>query len=121
MTVIASLNSLTGAALGTRCKVYILVPAISFAVLAAAIVATRQGYQFWSLISVIILTGTAIQLGYLIGAWTAHRVGKVTTPPAGAAQNGAAALLPACEAVPLAELIVTHQCLPISWQGKRQC
>jgi hypothetical protein len=65
MTVILSL--LTGAALGTRCKVYILVPAISFAVFAAAIVATLQDYQFWSLIPVIILTGTAIQLGYLFG------------------------------------------------------
>jgi hypothetical protein len=68
MTVILSLNFLTGAALGTRCKVYILVPAISFAVFAAAIVATLQDYQFWSLIPVIILTGTAIQLGYLFGA-----------------------------------------------------
>jgi hypothetical protein len=66
MTVILSL--LTGAALGTRYTVYILVPAISSVVFAAVIVATLQDYQFWSLIPAIILTGMAIQLGYLFGA-----------------------------------------------------
>jgi hypothetical protein len=66
MTVILSL--LTGAALGTRYTVYILVPAISFVVFAAVIVATLQDSQFWSLIPAIILTGMAVQLGYLFGA-----------------------------------------------------
>jgi hypothetical protein len=72
MIVILSLNFLTGAALGTRFKVYILAPAISFAVLGAAIVAAPRGDQFWSL---IILTGMAIQLGYLVGALAADRLG----------------------------------------------
>jgi hypothetical protein len=81
MIVILSLNFLTGAALGARCKVYILAPAIGFAVLGAAIVAAQRGDQFWSLIPVIILTGMAIQLGYLVGALAAHRVVQAECKP----------------------------------------
>jgi hypothetical protein len=56
-----------GIALGVRCKVAILIPAIALVALFAAIVGIAQGDPFWSIILAIAISGTIIQVGYLAG------------------------------------------------------
>jgi membrane protein DedA with SNARE-associated domain len=91
-SVIISMSFLIGATLCARCNLFVLIPTIIAAMLGAALAGIGLGYQFWSLMLVIILTGTAIQLGYFIGAiarealashWVRRR--EVGTPHAEAA------------------------------------
>jgi hypothetical protein len=64
---LAVINVLAGIALGLRYKLVILVPAVSFVVTFALIVGIARGDHFWSIILVMVIVGTAVQLGYLIG------------------------------------------------------
>jgi len=58
---------LAGAALGLRFKVTILVPAVTLAMLLAAAFGVAHGDQLWSIVVAMMLLGTAVQLGYLVG------------------------------------------------------
>ena len=42
-------------------------PAVSFVVIFALIVGIARGDHIWSIISAMMIDGTAVQLGYLIG------------------------------------------------------
>jgi len=64
---LAVINVLAGIALGLRYRVVILVPAVSLVVTFAVIVGIARGDHLWSIILAMVIVGTAIQLGYLIG------------------------------------------------------
>jgi hypothetical protein len=64
---LAIVSVLAGIGLGLRYKVLILVPAVTLAMIFAMIVAIVRGDHFWSIILVIAIPGTAVQLGYLVG------------------------------------------------------
>ena len=61
------INGLVGATLGLRFKVLVLVPAVTLAMLGAAVVGITRGDRFLSVIVAMILFGTAVQVGYLAG------------------------------------------------------
>ena len=58
---------LLGCGLALRFKVMILVPAVTSAMLGAAVVGFARGDEYWSVVVAMVLFGTAIQLGYLAG------------------------------------------------------
>jgi hypothetical protein len=64
---LAVINVLAGIALGLRYRVVILVPAVSLVVTFAVIVGIARGDHLWSIILAMVIVGTAIQLGYLVG------------------------------------------------------
>jgi hypothetical protein len=106
MIIVSFLLSVTlGAA---RYKVLILLPTTIIAALGVAVAGIELGYEFWHLVLVIILTGTAIQFGYLIGiighAMVMHRMRKrsVGIPHAEVTRRGAVAALSDGDAVPTA-------------------
>jgi hypothetical protein len=64
---LAVISFLAGIALGLRYKVVILVPAVILVVIFAMIVGIARGDHFWSIILAMVIVGTAVQLGYLVG------------------------------------------------------
>jgi len=58
----------TGAVLGTRYTVLILVPAVMFAMLFAVMVGVARGDGLWSVTLTTVLLGAAVQVGYVAGA-----------------------------------------------------
>src|SRR5258706_3221449 len=70
-------NFLAGSALGLRFKVMILFPALILTALFAAIVGLTRGDQFWSIAAAMILLGTAIQVGYLVGILFRAKIASV--------------------------------------------
>jgi hypothetical protein len=71
---LAIIGAVVGIALGLRFKVLVLVPAIALAAISALIVGIARGYSFWSIVLAIVIVGSAIQLGYLIGIFLAERI-----------------------------------------------
>jgi hypothetical protein len=61
------INVLAGIALGLRYRVVILVPTLSLVMTFTVIVGVARGDHFWSIILAMVIVGTAVQLGYLIG------------------------------------------------------
>ncbi len=68
MTMFAITAVLIGAALGQRFKVLILVPAIVITSAAILGFGMAQNSNLWSILLVMALTITALQMGYLGGA-----------------------------------------------------
>jgi hypothetical protein len=64
---LAVISVLAGIALGLRYKVVILVPAVILVVIFAMIVGIARGDHFWSMILAMVIVGTTVQLGYLVG------------------------------------------------------
>jgi hypothetical protein len=64
---LAVTNVLAGIVLGLRYRVVIPVPAVSLVVTFAVIVGIARGDHFWLIILAMVIVGTAIQLGYLVG------------------------------------------------------
>jgi hypothetical protein len=67
MVAITAIWFLLGCCLGLRFKVPILVPAVTLAVMGAAVVGIARGDEYWSVVVAMILFGTAVQFGYLAG------------------------------------------------------
>jgi hypothetical protein len=63
-----------GIALGLRFKVFVLVPAITLAVIFALTVGVARGDNFGLIVLAMVISGVAIQLGYLVGIFLAKRV-----------------------------------------------
>jgi hypothetical protein len=61
------INVLAGIALGLRYRVVILVPTLSLVMTFTVIVGVARGDHSWSIILAMVIVGTAVQLGYLIG------------------------------------------------------
>jgi archaellum biogenesis protein FlaJ (TadC family) len=70
---LAIVTVLAGVALGLRFKVLILVPAVAFATAFTMIVGIARADQFGSIVLIMVIVGTAVQLGYLVGIATAAR------------------------------------------------
>jgi len=68
---------LLGCGLGLRFKVLILGPAVTSAMLGAAVVGIARGDEYWSVVVAMILSGTAVQIGYLAGAIARDRIASV--------------------------------------------
>jgi hypothetical protein len=68
---------LLGCALGLRFRVQVLVPAVTFVMLVAAVVGIARGDQYWSVVVAMILFGTAVQFGYLAGIITHDGIASV--------------------------------------------
>jgi hypothetical protein len=68
---------LLGFGLGLRFKVLILVPAVTSAMLGAAVVGFPRGDEYWSVVVAMILFGTAVQFGYLSGIITRDVIASV--------------------------------------------
>jgi hypothetical protein len=117
-SIIVGMGFLIGVTLGTRYKVLVLVPTIIVGASGAAVAGIGFGYQFWSLVLVIILTCTAIQLGYLIGmmahALVLHRnaLAEGGIPPAKVARHKAVAALSDGDAVTTAPSATTAETAP---------
>ena len=68
---------LLGCGLGLRFKVLILVPAVTSAMLGAAVVGFARGDEYWSVVVAMILFRTAVQFGYLAGIITRDVIASV--------------------------------------------
>jgi hypothetical protein len=86
---LAIIGVVVGAVLGLRYNVLVLVPAVMFAMLFAAIVGVARADSFWSIVLMTAALAVAVQLGYLAGAtiyaaveafWTAVVKGKDGNP-----------------------------------------
>jgi hypothetical protein len=64
---LAVINVLAGIALGLRYRVVILLPAVSLVVTFTVIAGIARDDHFWSIILAMVMVGTAVQLGYLVG------------------------------------------------------
>ena|SRR5882724_5482792 len=58
---------LAGAVLGQRCKVLILLPATTLAILAATGAGIARGEHVWSILLSVVAVMVALQMGYLLG------------------------------------------------------
>jgi hypothetical protein len=56
-----------GAVLGLRYKVFILVPAVLFAILAVIGASVARGAGIWTIVLEVLVGATALQLGYVGG------------------------------------------------------
>ncbi len=56
-----------GAVLGLRFKVLILIPSIFLVTVGIAVVGTAVGWKPWSIVGTVVISVTALQIGYLIG------------------------------------------------------
>jgi hypothetical protein len=68
------IGCVVGIALGLRFNVLVLVPAIALAVIFALTVGLARGDRFGSIVLAMVIVGSAIQLGYLVGILLAKRV-----------------------------------------------
>ena len=74
---LAIISMLAGIALGLRYKVFVLVPAVTFAVIFAAIGGIAHGDRLWSILLAMAILGTAVQFGYLAGIMIRAAVGSI--------------------------------------------
>ena len=72
---------LAGIALGLRYKVWILVPAVTLAMIFAMIIGVARADHFWSIVLAMVVLGTAVQFGYLAGIEIRAAVGSVIPLP----------------------------------------
>jgi hypothetical protein len=76
---LAIISMLAGIALGLRYKVFVLVPAVTFAVIFAAIGGIAHGDRLWSILLAMAILGTAVQFGYVAGIMIRASVGSIFT------------------------------------------
>jgi hypothetical protein len=67
MVMTVGISALFGLALGWRFNVFILIPTIILGVVGATIIAAARGDQAWSVVLIIILAATTVQVSYLVG------------------------------------------------------
>jgi hypothetical protein len=83
MTLAIIVGVLTGALIGFRFKVFMVMPAILATTIAAAVVAIAQGETFWVVASAIGLSAAGLQIGYLCGSFAvAQREAPLPVPNA---------------------------------------
>jgi hypothetical protein len=63
----ATISVLAGIVLGQRYKILILFPAVALAIVFPMIVGIARADHFWSIILTAVISGTAVQVGYLAG------------------------------------------------------
>jgi len=80
MMILFTLSILTGAVLGMRLRVLILVPAISFLVFGIAGIGTIRGDAFTSIVSTMLLAAICIQMGYIGGSLSRFAMAATRLP-----------------------------------------
>jgi hypothetical protein len=74
---LAVISMLAGIALGLRYKVFVLVPAVSLAMMFAVMGGIAHGDRLWSILFAMAIFGTAVQFGYLAGIMIRVTVGSI--------------------------------------------
>jgi hypothetical protein len=74
---LAIISMLAGIALGLRYKVFVLVPAVTLAMIFAAMGGIAHGDRLWSILLAMAILGTAVQFGYLAGITIRAAVGSI--------------------------------------------
>jgi hypothetical protein len=64
---LAIIGVLAGTALGLRYKVFVLVPAVTLAMIFAAMTGIAHGDHLGSILLAMVILGAAVQFGYLTG------------------------------------------------------
>jgi hypothetical protein len=64
---LAIIGVLAGTALGLRYKVFVLVPAVTLAMIFAAMTGIAQGNHLGAIILAMVILGATVQFGYLTG------------------------------------------------------
>jgi len=64
---IGIIGVLAGIILGLRFSVMILAPTLTVAMVIAVIAGIASGDHFWWIVMAVILVGSAVQVGYLVG------------------------------------------------------
>ena len=80
---IVIVSVLAGIILGLRFKVLILVPAIALAMLFAIVVGVARVDPFWSIVLAMIVLGSAVQFGYLVGIAMRAAIASIRAPTTG--------------------------------------
>jgi hypothetical protein len=80
---LAVISVLAGIALGLRYKVVVLVPAVTLAMVCAMIIGVARADHFWSIVLAMVILGTALQFGYLVGIAIRAVVGSMFAPVVG--------------------------------------
>jgi hypothetical protein len=75
---LAIISLLAGIALGLRCKVFVLVPAITLAMIFAVVAGVAHGDQLGSIILAMVIFATAVQFGYLAGVAIHAAAGSIS-------------------------------------------
>jgi hypothetical protein len=82
---LAIIGVLAGTALGLRYKVFVLVPAVTLAMIVAAVAGIAHGDHLGSIILAVAILGATVQFGYLTGIaihavagqiWTSSTAGR---------------------------------------------
>jgi hypothetical protein len=89
MLMLAIITFLTGAALGTRFKFFILVPGGVFVSLAVAVAAAAHAESIGAIMLAIVVANVCLQVGYLAGLFAMHTL-KAAAPIAAAMPKGTA-------------------------------
>ena len=79
-TAIIILSGLTGAVLGTRLPVFVLIPVITLALLVVAAVGAINGDGIGSIAFDMLIVALALQFGYLIGNLTRFALAASRAP-----------------------------------------
>jgi hypothetical protein len=74
--ILAITSALLGAVLGLRFKVWILVPAIIFGLVATAVVGLLRGDDVWSIALIMVLVATSLQIGYFVAITVVGLLGR---------------------------------------------
>jgi hypothetical protein len=75
---LAIIGVLAGTALGLRYKVFVLVPAVTLAMIFAAMAGIAQGDHLGSIILAMVILGATVQLGYLTRIATHAAAGPIS-------------------------------------------
>ena len=76
---LALVGVVVGIVLGLRYKVFVLVPAVSLAIMFAVMSGIARGDRVWSILLAMAILGTAVQFGYLAGIMIRAAVGSICT------------------------------------------
>lgn len=85
MTISIIVSVLAGMAIGLRFKVLMIVPAIFVAAFSTTAITIAQGEHRWAIISAIVLSAIAVQVGYLCGTFASSVKESPAPNPAPAA------------------------------------
>jgi hypothetical protein len=80
---LAMIGVLAGTALGLRYKVFVLVPAVTMAMVFAAMAGIAHGDHLGSIILAVVILGVTVQFGYLTGAAIHAAAGQIWTSSTG--------------------------------------
>ena len=85
---LAIIGVVIGIALGLRYKVFVLVPAVLFAMILAIAIGVARADSVWSIVLATVVVVTAVQLGYLAGVVMRAIIAAIFPPRKGSRNSG---------------------------------